>query len=81
MSPDPIPAAPTPWTREQAAAIHGENQLVVYPDEYLVYALLQPDHPSLPPIRRRLPRLALNRVADDIAQVRRQWHDPNDEVA
>lgn len=40
------------------------------PDERLILALLAPDDLRLPPVRPRLPRLVLNRVADDIAQVR-----------
>lgn len=35
----PVPAAPTPRTPEQAAAIHGRNQLETYPDEATAPAL------------------------------------------
>ncbi len=46
-----IPAAPTPRTHAQAAAIWGGNAVEQQPDEYLVYTLLvylTPDDPALP---------------------------------
>lgn len=44
----PVPPAPTPRTEAQAAAIHGGNAVRDFADEYLVFTLLAPDHPSLP---------------------------------
>ena len=43
----PVPPAPTPRTEAQAAAIHGGNAVRDFADEYLVFTLLAPDHPSL----------------------------------
>lgn len=76
--PTPIPAAPTPYTHKQAAAILGHNAVTSYPDEAVIpaqlaqvaAAALTPDSTSLPPAPRRYPRLTL-----------RPWTDPNDEVA
>lgn len=53
----PIPAAPTPYTHEQAAAVWGANALTSYPDEAAIpaqlgqvaAAVLTPDSPTLPP--------------------------------